>query len=249
MAEVRPVSRESLSDKIIEQITDLIARDVLKPGDRLPSERDLCKRFGVGRTSLREALRSLSVMGILDGRVGEGTFVSSDRSRHLDRMLSWGILLGPKTAQDLMETRLMLETRTAELAAKRATDVDLSEIDQSLERLQATIDALDDSRDGFLEEDLRFHLLVARATQNTILHSLLGTTRSYLQEWIRKSLAGTASEILARARLSLTQHQTIAAALHTRDSGAARAAMSAHILSSAHDLQAGIQGSAKPAPK
>ena len=63
------------SDKIVEQIIDLIAQEVLKPGERLPSERELCTMFGVGRTSVREALRSLSVMGILDGRVGEGTFV------------------------------------------------------------------------------------------------------------------------------------------------------------------------------
>jgi GntR family transcriptional repressor for pyruvate dehydrogenase complex len=76
VGEMRPVTRTSLSDEIVAQITELISREVLKPGDRLPSERELCKKFGVGRTSLREALRSLAVMGILDGRVGEGTFVS-----------------------------------------------------------------------------------------------------------------------------------------------------------------------------
>ena len=79
--EVSPIRRTSLSDKIIEQIINLISRKVLKPGQRLPSEKDLCKRFGVGRTSIREALRSLAVMGILDGRVGEGTFVSKNNQR------------------------------------------------------------------------------------------------------------------------------------------------------------------------
>src|SRR5947209_3094004 len=73
--EIRPVSRVSLSDGIVEQLIDLIARDILKAGDRLPSEKELCLRFRVGRTTIREALRSLAVMGILDGRVGEGTFV------------------------------------------------------------------------------------------------------------------------------------------------------------------------------
>lgn len=240
LADVRPISRESLSDKIIEQITDLIGRGVLKPGDRLPSERDLCKRFGVGRTSLREALRSLSVMGILEGRVGEGTFVSRDQDRQVDRMMSWGTLLGPKSARDLLETRLMLETRNAELAAERATEADLKEIDSCLEHTPGTIEAMEHSMDGFLEFDLRFHLLIARATQNTVLHSLLATTRSYLHVWIRKALEGTSSGARARARLSLDQHLAIAESIRSRDPEAARQAMHDHILSSGRDLRAGL---------
>ena len=99
--EVSPIRRTSLSDKIIEQIIDLISRKVLKPGQRLPSEKDLCKRFGVGRTSIREALRSLAVMGILDGRVGEGTFVSKNNQRYFERNLQWGLLLDRKKVEDL----------------------------------------------------------------------------------------------------------------------------------------------------
>jgi len=76
---LRPVARTSLSEEIIAQIMDLIQRNVLRPGDRLPPERELCKRFGVGRSSLREALRSLSAMGVVEGRVGEGTFVNDNQ--------------------------------------------------------------------------------------------------------------------------------------------------------------------------
>src|SRR5262245_59456553 len=117
---MKPVTRTSLSDEIVQQIIDLISREVLKPGDRLPSERELCKKFGVGRTSLREALRSLAVMGILDGRVGDGTFVSDSNSKYLAKSLQWGLLLDRKKVQDLIETRLMLESQTAFLAAQRA---------------------------------------------------------------------------------------------------------------------------------
>ena len=67
---LRPVARTSLSEEIMAQIMDLIGHSVLRPGDRLPPERELCKRFGVGRSSLREALRSLSAMGVVEGRVG-----------------------------------------------------------------------------------------------------------------------------------------------------------------------------------
>ena len=113
MDEMRPVTRTSLSDEIVEQIIDLISRDVLKPGERLPPERELCKRFGVGRSSLREALRSLAVMGILDGRVGDGTFVANNNKKYLEKILQWGLLLDRKTVEDLIDTRLMLESQTA----------------------------------------------------------------------------------------------------------------------------------------
>ena len=95
---LRPVPKSSVSDAIVDQITDLISRNVLKPGDRLPSERELCRRFAVGRTSVREALRSLSVMGILTGRVGDGTFVADNES-HLGRAYEWGLRPRPEAGR------------------------------------------------------------------------------------------------------------------------------------------------------
>ena len=133
---IKPVSRASLSDEIVQQIIDLISRDVLKPAERLPSERDLCKQFGVGRTSLREALRSLSVMGILEVRLGEGTFISQDSNRYLETTLQWGLLLDPKVIEDLVETRTFLESETADLAVQRATTENLDEIGQSLKGME-----------------------------------------------------------------------------------------------------------------
>src|SRR5262247_4023589 len=117
---MRPVHRNSLSDEIVDQIIDLITKGVLKPGERLPSEKELCLRFGVGRTTIREALRSLAEMGILDGRVGEGTFVSADNRKYLGKALQWGLLIHRKNVNDLVETRLMLESQTAYAAAERA---------------------------------------------------------------------------------------------------------------------------------
>src|SRR5688572_393202 len=103
---------------------DLISRGALKPGDRIPSEKQLCERFGVGRTSVREALRSLAVMGILTSHAGDGTYVSEDSSRYLEKALQWGLLLDRKMVHDLVETRLMLECQTAYLAASKAQPED-----------------------------------------------------------------------------------------------------------------------------
>ncbi|MDA0747126.1 MAG: FadR/GntR family transcriptional regulator [bacterium] len=227
-----PVVRTSLSDEIVSRIVDLVSRGTLQPGDRLPAERELCKRFGVGRTSLREALRSLSVMGILDGRVGEGTFVCSN-SRYLEKTLRLGLLLDPKRVQDLLETRLMLESQTAHLAAQRATDEDLRTIENTVRGMKKALNL----PDKFLEYDLQFHLAVAQATQNSILCTLLGLTRGYLQEWIKKSLKTPAKNTAqTRARLSLEQHKKILQHLKQKNAEGAREAMVAHIRSSSQDL-------------
>jgi len=231
---LRPVRRTSVCDEIITQILDLIARNVLCPGDRLPAERELCKRFGVGRSSLREALRSLAAMGILEGRIGEGTFVC-DNSQFLQKALQWGLLLDRKKVQDLMETRLMLESENAFWAAQRAKEEDLNAIEEALVAMKLGLG----DREVFLSADLHFHLLIARATQNSILASLLEATRGYLQEWIERSLVARAE---LRSRRSLEEHGCIIGALRGGDAERARAAMAAHIRSSSEDLLVQIEG-------
>ena len=239
MKEMRPVTRTSLSDEIVEQMIDLISRDVLKPGDRLPAERELCKQLGVGRSSLREALRSLAVMGILDGRVGDGTFVSNNNRKYLEKTLQWGLLLDRKKVQDLIETRLMLESQTAFLAAQRATAENVEEIEATLRGMEASIE----QPEKYLEFDLQFHLMIAQATQNSILYSLLSMIRGYLQEWIKGSLAEpSASKTEMRATLSLAEHKKILHALRKGEAEAAQGAMTEHILSSSVDLQTYIEG-------
>ncbi len=234
---MRPVNRNSLSDEIVEQIIDLISRSVLKPGERLPSEKELCLRFGVGRTTIREALRSMAVMGILDGRVGEGTFVSPDSRKYLEKVLQWGLLIDRKSVNDLVETRLMLESQTAYAAAARATAANLREIEEALEGMQRSFDRPKE----YLEHDLRFHLAIARATQNKILFNLLTMTRGYLQTWISESLSKPSTrKVRARAESSVREHQKILQALRKRKPDEARQAMAEHILSSSLDFQAQV---------
>ncbi len=226
------VPRRSLSDHIVEQIADLISRETLKPGDRIPSEKQLCLQFGVGRTSVREALRSLSVMGVLESHMGDGTFVASNASSFLERSFHWGLLLNPKVVEDLIETRLMLESHTAFLAATKASRSDLEGIAESVRLMETHIG----DPEQYLESDLQFHLTIAKATQNSILQSLLSTTRGYLQAWIRKTLARP-DMADKRARLSIAEHKRILRTLRNKDAEAARQAMAAHILSSSADLQ------------
>jgi GntR family transcriptional repressor for pyruvate dehydrogenase complex len=226
------VQRVSLTDHIVEQIAGLISRAVLKPGDRIPSEKQLCEQFGVGRTSVREALRSLSVMGVLKSQMGEGTFVTRDAGHFLERSFHWGLMLDPKVVEDLIETRLMLESHTAYLAAAKSTVGDIEKLEEAVRGMEESVH----DSERYLRHDLRFHVTIAQATQNTILLSLLTTTRGYLQAWIRETLANP-KLAQKRALLSISEHQRIVRALKNRDSDGAREAMAAHILSSSSDLQ------------
>ncbi len=231
---IRPIRKRSISDEIVDQLVDLIGRNELSPGERLPPERDLCRHFGVGRTSLREALRSLATLGIVEGRVGEGTFISEDSSRHLEKSLQWGILLDDKGVEDLIETRLMLECQTAESAAQRATTEDIRFIGETLSDLETALR----SQERFLAADLTFHLGIANASQNGILANMVSLTRNYLQQWIVQSLDDPSSpDGERRAHLSLEEHRAILAAIEARDPRLAREHMRLHIASSSRGLK------------
>jgi len=231
---LKPARRISLSDNIVEQLTSLIARDVLKPGERIPSEKQLCQQFGVGRTSVREALKSLSVMGILESHAGDGTFVAANHDRYLERAFQWGLLHDRKVVKDLVETRLLLESHTTFLAARRATADDLAAMESAIQGMEECVS--DPKR--YLEHDLRFHLRIAQATQNTILGNLLSTIRGYLQSWVEQTLATSPPEHpTSRATLTITQHKKILRALKKRRANDARRAMREHILSSQADVE------------
>ena len=233
IADLKPVSRTSLSDGIVDQITHLITSGALKPGERIPSEKNLCQQFGVGRTSVREALRSLSGIGILESRAGDGTFVSANTDRCMERAFQWGLLLKGKALQDLVETRLMLEPHAAGLAATKAQPDNLAKLEAAICCMEESIS----NPERYLECDMGFHLEIARATQNGIIENLLSTIRAYLQAAIRETLQlSRGKDSSRRARLSVDQHKKIFRAIKARKPLAARQAMTRHILSARADL-------------
>lgn len=234
MAAMKPIIRTSLSDEITQRIIDLISQRVLKPGERLPSEKELASQFGVGRTTIREALRSLAVLGIVEGRVGEGTFVSSTNRRYLEKALQWGLLIDRKDVRDLIETRLLLESQTAFWAAQRGTKLNLQEIEGAIKGMEESIH----DPESYLRADLQFHISVAQASQNSIFYQLVSMIRGYLQAWIQRSLSRpTPRKTQQRAEISIQEHQTILQAIRSGNAEEARQAMNVHIVSSSRDLQ------------
>ena len=228
----RPIQRATVSDAIVDQLRDLIANGSLKPGDRLPSERALCQRFGVGRTSVREALKPLITMGVLEGRMGSGTYVAAEAGQ-FQKPLQWGLLGDLQSQDDLVETRHMLETNAAHWAALRASDLNLAAITTTL---QGMADNLQNPT-LFQEYDANFHFEIARAAQNKMLYRLINVIRGHIQTWIGERLTLSPDRAESLARTSLEQHQTIFTAIKNKDGDAARAAMDHHIQTATLDLQ------------
>ncbi len=221
MDTLKPVIRTTLSEQVALQIAERISGGNWKAGEKLPSESVLCKTFHIGRSTLREALKSLAFIGLVRMRAGEGTFVAEGPSKFLKHILTQGLLSNEKDVTDLCETRILLETELAALCAQRATDRDLDSLQQVITRME---ESLDQGGQSFLDLDLEFHLRIAEYSQNEVLGQLLRTIRSLLHEVIEKSL-----QIPGSLALALEQHRKILEPLQQRDERKSRAAMRDHL--------------------
>ncbi len=210
------------SDLILEQIRRLIQTGVLKPGQRLPSERALCERFGVGRGHVREALRKLEFYGIVKTRPQSGTVVERIGVRALDGLIE--NVLGIQGETDyitLYEVRNVLEIQAAALAAERASPEAISAISEAH---TAHRNVIADGASG-MDEDAMFHLRVAEASGNILLHTLI----SILAPDIVKVSESTDTCREGRAKDACHEHQRILDAIRNRDAETAAEAMTDHI--------------------
>lgn len=160
---------ETPVDKIIRQIRELITSGQLNPGDRLPPERKLAERLGVGRTSVRDAIRKLEVYGILKTLPQSGTIVAGMGITALEGLITDVLKIENSDFASLIETRVLLETQSARLAATRRTDEDVEIIREALVAYERKV------KEGAqaVEEDLMFHLKIAEASKNSVLKSLM----------------------------------------------------------------------------
>ncbi|HTF65352.1 MAG TPA: GntR family transcriptional regulator [Edaphobacter sp.] len=133
---VTPLSRTTLTTAAFEQLISNVVSGIWKTGERLPPERDLCQQLGIARTSLREALKAMELIGMLNSRVGDGTFVCP-RSEFLSRPMIWA-LMGIEKAEfhDVMEARIIMEESSAGLAAERATDAQIEDINKAVQAMR-----------------------------------------------------------------------------------------------------------------
>jgi DNA-binding FadR family transcriptional regulator len=167
----RPGRTTSVTDEAIERIRQIIMSGEWGPGTRLPNEAELAGRLGISRNSLREAVRALSLLRVLEVRQGDGTYVSSlepDLLLESTRFVSH--LLGDKTVVELFEVRRLLEPAAAALAAVRIDEQGLAKLRLELDRMAAAT-----TSEELVEPDAAFHAIVADAAGNSVLSSLLET--------------------------------------------------------------------------
>jgi len=215
-----------LADVVAREIEQRVLEGGLKPGDRLPSERELSVQLGVSRASLREAIHKLATRGLLESRQGGGTFVT-DR---LDASFAnpWEEILRdhPAVHEDMLEFRHMLEGRAAECAARRATVADRERVRQSLARLEAAFAG--DDLDAQVDTDLAFHQAIAEAAHNVIVGHLTASLLRLLRDNLRRNLSELLQVPAAKGQL-LDQHRAVWRAIEQGDADRALSAAADHI--------------------
>ena len=177
----KSIKHTKVSDEIVNQIKSLISDGILKPGDRLPPERELVNQFGVSRPSLREALNSLVAMGFLELK-GKRTYIKSVASESVQNPLSLLIKADTQKIFDLIEVRKALEAWGAFHAAQRATEEDIKRLESIIKEMKK---AFDEGR-SWEKQDADFHLALAQTTHNTIQTHIMSTIYDLLRESVAR---------------------------------------------------------------
>ncbi len=225
---LEPLKKTKLYEEIVKQLTDLIKRGKLKPGDKLPPERQLAEELRVSRTAIREALRSLESMGYIEPRVGGGTFVKAISLENALSPFSAVLSQDKNLIQELLEVRQLLETEIAYLASTRATSQD---IDNMLDALSMMRHDIDNGGIGLNGENA-FHSALAKAAKNTAMSKIL----SLCEELISTSRESTL-RIPGQPAKSLEDHIGILDAVKSRDSTLAQLLMKQHIVKAQKNFQ------------
>ena len=216
----QPIQSERLYERIVDQIERLIIAGDLKVGDQLPAERELAEQFAVSRTAVREAIKALREKGLVEIRLGRGTFVTKGAAgavRH-----SIGLLLKDENGfTNLAEVREILEPEIAALAATRVTEENIAAMQEAVDTMETALN----NAEVFVEADLDFHLALAEATQNPLIPSLVDSIVDLLRE--QRKRTGNVEGGLARGQY---HHKKILEAIIQRDPVAARLAMHDHLL-------------------
>lgn len=212
--------RETTTTEVARKLLAHLLAGHFAPGYRLPSERNLALDLGVGRSVVREALKSLTLLGIVEVRQGDGTFLRSTESDLLPHAIEWGLLLGTRRTRDLVEVRRHLESILAGLAAERRDDAALVDMRRHLDAMHSA----GDDRGAFVAADVAFHLRVAEAANNETFLQIMLSVRTLLHVWVSRNAQDAAdTTVLA------DEHDPVYDAIVAGDAAAAHDAMQNHM--------------------
>lgn len=210
-----------MTDQIIDQLIAMISEGKFKPGDKLPSETALMEQFGVGRSSLREAVGAMSLIGMLTVRPGRGTHVASSAGESPSKPLRWGMFMSwREKLHEFIEARITIEQTLVGMAAERATEADIEEIRRGLNLLKSP----KVTKRKVIQADLAFHMTIANAGHNSVLARFLEELRHPVKNWMEQkaSLFGGYDRVYE-------QHEAVFNAIQARDPARAQKAMREHL--------------------
>jgi GntR family transcriptional repressor for pyruvate dehydrogenase complex len=217
---IEPIKKTRIAEEVADRIRTLILDGTFLPGRRLPSERVLSERFGVSRGSIRDALRMLEMIGLLETRHGQGTFPHELTVERLVAPLASVMTYRHDLQDELLDVRRMFEPAVARVAATRVTDKDLADLQRILDAQRWKLQ----TGQSAIVEDTAFHATLARSTGNRVVVSIMATLNDLLVESRRLTLMQK-----GRPQKSIEGHEAVVAALHRRDAEGAARAMYNHI--------------------
>jgi GntR family transcriptional repressor for pyruvate dehydrogenase complex len=216
------LSRPRLSDQVADELRSRIAEKQYLPGEKLPVEAELASQFGVSRITIREAVRKLDIMGIVEVRQGSGTYVREITPHGYIKTLFPMLSMDQNSLKDIFEIRQVIECKSAELAALNATPEDLIQVKKPLSRMQEAV------RTGNIRQydnlDLEFHYAVAKCTHNQVLV----TIQELLSDLVEGSISLGLTPLNALEH-SVVFHRKIYEAIAKKDSISASGLMNAHL--------------------
>ena len=227
------IERKRLTDQIIEHLVALIANGELKPGDKLPPEPQLMEQFGVGRSSIREAIGALELIGLVTVRPGHGTHITDSLDKVQTKSVGLSLItIGQDKIRELVEARVELEQAIVKLAAQRATEEDIVELKAQHKKL---ISAAKSGR-KLIKADLGFHTALANASHNSVLMRFLSELRQPMRHWMEQ-----------KAKYNwgydqvIEEHEAILNAVESRDAERAQSAMRIHVERAGNKLVSAIK--------
>lgn len=218
----QPIRNKKVYEFVIEQIQEMLLDGRLKKGDRLPSERDLTEQLSVSRTSIREAMRALEILGLVESRQGEGNFISGDLADNVFQPLSVLFMLNNGKFENVLELREILEIESVSLAVGRATAADIDE----LRALVLTLKDCQDEKQA-AQLDMEFHYKIAAMTGNTLMLSLFKAISVLMEAFIKNARELIHSDELNRELLNVI-HQSVCDGIAENNREKAVGAMERH---------------------
>ncbi|AKA69168.1 FadR/GntR family transcriptional regulator [Clostridium scatologenes] len=210
-------------EKVIEKIKELIGKGELKCGDRLPSERELCEQLNVSRTSVREALRVLEILGLIECKIGEGNFVKDSFEDSLLEPLSMTFMLHGSKTDEILDLRKFTEPGMAALAAKNINEEQLKEIEELVNLLNST-----ENEEECAELDKKMHYKIVQASGNYLVSTMMFAASTLVETYIENVLTNMFRNV-ENKNIVKKQHEDIIQAIKKHDSEAASMAMLKHL--------------------